>query len=291
MLALALLALVAPFAALYAQPAARPVSQVPIEIVTGALAPLAGYIGKHDFTIGHAPASWPADLLPDAPATVIGGVSASTHTMLTFSEPADIASALARYRAVLARAGWRPAARQPSRGFQPVSPRPGTGAFCHGREALSIDVGDSSATRTVINVYRLAITGGTYSPLCDTTDHTVTVRMGPQPSTGDSIPMPTLTPPAGVTQSHGSLTVSTNREATAHARVQSTIPARTLADHYLGQLAALGWTQAKAEGTDAWAAATVEKTEGADRWRIVLLLTDEGDWRDLMIRLRRAPAR
>ncbi|MDB4887839.1 MAG: hypothetical protein JWN79_3277 [Gemmatimonadetes bacterium] len=294
---LTLAALVAPASPLVAQgtrtsPRTSP-RMVPIEVVRSVTGLLAGFVGELEFTADRAPGDWPAALLPPAPARVLGGASSAVLTTLTFDTPARPASAITQYATVLERAGWFAPPKPPvPGGFQPAPERPAASVYCHGGEYLFLRTGDTAGVGTVVNVVLNRGGDGSFSPVCDTTSHVRRIPIGLQTASGTPVDLPTLTPPAGVEQKQGSRTYASGGEVSSQLTMTTTIPADKLLAHYTAQLESLGWARTAAPlANAAMAAATLEKSEGTDRWRILLLITDQGTTRDLLLRLRSAPSR
>ena len=228
-------------------------------------------------TVGAAPASFPAELAPAAPAHPIGGVSGRIETVAIFSDSG--AEPLSAYSDRLRSAGWHPPTYLTTSGFQSTGDR--FGVLCRDSALVMPQLLTGPDRRRYI-----AITWRTR----DAGQSTCNVMDPPRrsaPARDTELTIPLLTSPAGITARRASSSSGGGRaEATGQVRDTTMAPA-ALAKFYVNQLVAAGWSVNAGFGSNSAAMTVLDAHDASGRpWSGLLTVTTRGAWRDVRLTMR-----
>jgi hypothetical protein len=247
---------------------------LPAPLVTALLTGLFGGPVRTSFTVDTVPGGWPAVLLPDAPARVIGGMR-TRQLVAVFGDSAS-RKPLAAYEAQLVRLGWKQPVSEQERGFGGglglMAASVADGRWCRDSAFVQVTAAPAPAGLQFMRI--------TYWPdsrgLCEPARARRTA----------TLQLPALTPPRGV-HAIGTGSGSGGDQVEGQARltgVKSTV-AELLA-HYAAQLVAAGWT---AFATASQASVGVQPFEARDStgtvWRGGLVAAELTGGHDISLRM------
>jgi hypothetical protein len=232
------------------------------------------------FVVGRAPEGWPAALEAPAPAALVGGVTFGPMRTAVFQYPATVEPANA-YREVLARAGY-------TRGRNPMTPQGGFTSrepfdyttYCGKDGVVTVTDADSSAMKRSILV--TFVTPPARSPACGEPS-----MMTGRPEFPVTIP-PLVAPPGVSAQARGMS--RSGDEFTASVRLDTTLAAPAVLDHYARQLSRAGWKVGKrlADQTIGLQSVATRDSTGTV-WSGALILVTSGAQRVLQLTMSAAP--
>jgi hypothetical protein len=229
------------------------------------------------FSVGRAPDGFPAELVPPAPAALVGGAAWRDARTVVVAYPQARKAAVDAYAAFAGRAGWAPPASR-GRGFVVsylISGARDARVLCRGDAQLWVASAPGAASGSHVTA-RLMTGPKTFG--CGTPMH--------EPDFG-GLALPSLVPPAGARHEGGGGGGSDN---SSHATTRLTTPtgAAELATHYGAQLAAAGWTVGPTTPGAGVATRTAEVRDPRGRlWRGALLVAELGGEREVALQMSR----
>ncbi len=252
-------------------------AMIPVAIATAAAEPFAQMLGGQPrFAVGSVPDGWPTSLLPPRPARVLGGVSYGIGQIVLFDVPAPSKEAMEAFGSLLTRAGWRPGFVDPRR---PVM-QAGARLYCAESAFLSVAPRDSSAGHTTLEATRISTARGMFSPGCDSSDHTLTLRA--------DVSVPVLQAPDGATAVGQESSVSFGA-ASFTSTVKSALSADAILEHYAKQLSANGWRLGRRATDNGIAMLLLERQHESQRWFGTLTVGTLGDAYDVEVQVHKMP--
>ena len=206
---------------------------------------------------GRVPDGWPNEIVPPLPATTLGGVSRGNMLTVVFSYPADVASPVAEFRALLERNGWTHSPRGPADGFEIAL------VATMRRESFVADVTHAGGDDNAI-IVKISQSEGVLRRALMPRLNTITV--------------PRLVAPAGV-RSEGGGGGGGDDHTHRRMRVVTDLPAHELLAVYAKQLGDAGWKLGEKQATPTSATQWLETVD------------DRGQtWRGLLVVYANAPA-
>jgi hypothetical protein len=225
---------------------------------------------------GRVPDAWPPELIPSAPVSIVGGMTAGTSVTAIFRYAPSVERPVAEFCALLEQNGWTPARTMMSGGgFDSTR----IAMFCHDAVLAHVLRASPDPTDTSI-VVSLAPSQGW--PCSDDTR----MRM---PRFG-AIEIPRLKPPAAVRSDSGGGGGGGGDHTHRHIRMTTDLTAAELLPLYASQLADAGWAVGAAHVTPADATQWLEAAdETGHTWRGLLTVYANGPGRDVFIYMAKTP--